>query len=138
MDGTPVTAQRSRGRAAALAAEALLRALGGNEAHVRQPAAGITTGPDADLGRATIVTQEVRLAPVALRPATAGSRRRQAELLVASTTLEALAIRDSEAAREFFLASAGITVSGRLLHAEGFSADEFAGVPYLYRVFLRE
>jgi hypothetical protein len=138
MPGDLHTYQAWRAQAAVRAADALLRMLGGTTAYVRSPAA-LAAGDAAQLGLAGVVTEDVELSPVVVRSATRtpGDVRdgQHKELLIPASTLERVReIRDVAAAKEFFAVALGVVLAGRLLRVDSFAAEEFSGVPYLYRV----
>ena len=133
--------QIQRGLAAQRAAEALLRTLGGGSVTVRVPAAS-AVGDASQLGLAGVVLEDVPLQPVLVRnaPATSANLERQRrELLVpASALAEAREIHDPADARTFFESALGVVLDDRLLRVVSVFADDFGGVPYLYRIVVSE
>lgn len=141
MPGDITLPQVQRGLAAQRAAEALLRTLGGSSVLVRVPAMGIAGGA-SQLGLSGTTTEDVLLQPVLVRnaPANAANLERQRrELLVPASALAAAReIQDAVSAREFFESALGILVDDRLLRVISVFADDFGGVPYLYRIVVGE
>ncbi len=113
----------------ARAAEAMLRALGGQTVTVLFPIAADAN----ELGLGATAAEEVPFAPVVVRslpPDDAGRARR--ELLFSAT---ALAARTDGISGEALLQSAlGVRHHGRLLRIARVTPEFFAGSPYLYRV----
>jgi|1185.fasta_scaffold77448_2 hypothetical protein len=134
--------ESAKGKAAARAAEALLRTMGNAEVIVRVWAPIAAEGDGAQLGLAPVATEDVQLAPVVLRPAKDGKgnfQRKQREALVAaSTVFEARALKDPEMVTSFFEASIGVLVGKVMMRVESVLVEDFAGSPYLYRVILSE
>lgn len=115
------------------AADAMLRALGGTSVILR---IAVTGGPATGLGTAPPLTEDIALAPAAVRALPDAGR---VEVLLSASALR-------HAAQKRGLASADelLAVTLRLLHAgsemvlDEISSETFAGVPYLYRISARE
>ena len=141
MPGDITLPQVQRGLAAQRAAEALLRTLGGSSVLVRVPTLGVA-GDAAQLGLAGAATEDVQLQPVVVRNALVNAailERQRRELLVpASALVSAREIHEASAAREFFESAVGIFVDDRLLRVVSVFAEDFGGVPYLYRIVVSE
>lgn len=141
MPGDITLPQIQRGLAAQRAAEALLRTLGGSSVLVRVPALGVA-GDASQLGLAGTATEDVLLQPVLVRnapPTAANLERQRRELLAPASALAAAReIQDAESARDFFESALGILVDGHLLRVVSVFADDFGGVPYLYRIVVSE
>jgi hypothetical protein len=126
-----------RGMALARAADAMLRALGGQEITLLFPAIPLPDDPAAQLGLADPGVEEVKLAPVILRnlPFNGGETRRRIEFLMpAQAIAEKMEVRQAATAQAFFEAALGIVHESLLLRIEKISAEFFAGTAYLYRV----
>lgn len=132
--------QVARGLAAARAAEALLRTLGGCTIYVRVPLDVVTTGDASQLGVQAVGTEDVELSPAVTRalPKKKDSQRRM-EISISVTSLSlAKDIDDAESAQQFFDAALGIIYAEKLWRIESLQVDDFAGTPYLYRLTVSE
>lgn len=143
MAGQPMFAEKPRVLAAVRAAEALLRTLGGTEIFVRVPLIQVAPGNPGELGLAGAATQDIRLAPTVVRNTRRSNKtdqnRQATELLIAASSLtEAREIRDTASAKEFFESAVGMVIGEKLFRFQSFSADEYAGTPYLYRVIVSQ
>jgi hypothetical protein len=143
MTGRPMFAERPRVLAAVRAAEALLQTLGGGEVLVRVPLIAPPPGISGELGLAGAVTEDIRLAPAVVRRLRLRNRqernRHLTEVLIAPGSLtQAREIRDSASAKEFFESAVGLVIGEKLFRFQSFSADEYGGAPYLYRVIVSQ
>ena len=123
------------------AANAMLRALGGDEIVLVLPLPASSSDISAQIGLADPGVQEVRLAPVVVRtlPAPAPGPAQRLELLVSvSAVASAVEEQGLTSAEALFNAAMGIEHQGTLFRVESTGADYFAGVPYLYRVIVVE
>jgi hypothetical protein len=142
----------NRGAAAVRAAETLLRGVGGRKVLLRMPAPAIAGDDGEQLGVATPMFQDLPLWPVVFRRvratmtpaaalergATAG-KGTQFELLVSATVVSRLVgSLEYAAAAVLFRDAFGVLVDGVLLEVESATGSEVDGVPYLYRLMLRE
>jgi hypothetical protein len=120
------------------AAEAMLRALGGGEVRLRLPLNLAAAEPQrAALGLDGPAVEEVALAPVVVRAVTAAGEARF-ELLLPATRLQALAAERGLKAEALLQRALGFVQGDRLLRVAHFTAETFAGLPYLYRVTATE
>ncbi|HET8826592.1 MAG TPA: hypothetical protein VFM77_15740 [Terriglobales bacterium] len=123
------------------AANAMLRALGGDEIVLVLPLPASSSDISAQIGLADPGVQQVRLAPVVVRtlPAPAPGPAQRLELLVSvSAVASAVEEQGLTSAEALFNAAMGIEHQGTLFRVESTGADYFAGVPYLYRVIVVE
>jgi hypothetical protein len=103
------------------AAESMLRALGGAEVRLRLALPVALDAQRSALGLEPRPAEEVPLSPVVARPMpAAGSPRRRYELLI------------------LLQQALGIVHRGKLLRVELVAAENFASMPYLYRVTASE
>lgn len=123
------------------AADAMLRALGGDEIVLVLPLPASATGVSSQIGLADPGVQQVSLAPVVARnlPAPASGPTQRLELLVSvpavASAAQSLGLASAEA---LFDSALGIEYQGVLFHIENISTDYFAGTAYLYRVIVVE
>lgn len=130
----------SRAATLARAAQAMLRALGGDEVVIRCPAAPAGDDAGAELGLEGPVTEDVTVSPVVAGPGAARTSdpRLRLEFLFAAATLVPYLADRGESAEDFFAGALGIVYGQKLLHIETVTAESFAGTPYLYRVIAAE
>jgi len=143
MAGDLTFTEVARSLAAQRAAETLLRTLGGATVYVRVPKILVAPGDAGQIGLSGAASEDVRLDHAVVRNARRFNKREEnrsrTELLVsASAVASATEIKDSAAAKEFFLSALGVVIGEKILRVESFSADEYGGTPYLYRVILLE
>ena len=123
------------------AADAMLRALGGDEIVLVLPLPASATDVSSQIGLADPGVQQVALAPVVARnlPTPASGPAQRLELLISvpavASTVESLGVASAEA---LFNAALGIQYQGELFHIESATTDRFAGIAYLYRVIVVE
>jgi len=125
------------GSAAASAADALVRALGGTEVVLLFAAAGLPPDAVAELGLVDPGVEQASIAPVVVRELTTennGPRRRVEVLAGRSTMAQLVSQRNVASADVLFETALGIVYQGEMFHIEGFLAERFEGVAYLYRV----
>jgi hypothetical protein len=125
------------GTAVMRAADAMLRALGGDQVALVLPLPTASNDSNAQLGLADPGVQQVMLSPVVVRTLTApspGPSRRLEFLLSASAVAGAVDAEAAESAGALFDAALGIQYQANLFHIESMSTDYFAGTAYLYRV----
>jgi hypothetical protein len=127
--------------AAARAADALLRGVGGRAVMLRIPATASAGDVTEQLGLAIPEFQDVELAPVVFRAARATATEGKAarwELLVSATAvLELAGSMGYGAAEALFGAAFGVLIDGVLMTVESTTAAEVNGAAYLYRLVLR-
>ena len=120
--------------ALARAVNAMMRALGGASVKLRMPVAS-TSGVQRELGIAASAYQEVQLAPVIVRNLKERDGRRQIEVLISSSVLDTLTPAVGAADGWGFLRQVEQIVNADLVFAvTDVSADQFAGVAYLYHL----
>ena len=123
------------------AADAMLRALGGDEITLVLPLPASSSDISSQIGLADPGVQQVRLTPVLVRslPAPASGPVQRLELVVSvSAVSSAVQEQGLASAEALFNAALGIEHQGTLFRVESTSTDHFAGIPYLYRVVVVE
>jgi hypothetical protein len=128
--------------AAVRAADVLLRSAGGRAVLVRLPAPGIAGDASEQLGLAVPQFQDVELAPVVFRNArgrVVEGKAARWELLVSATAVNAVVgSLGYSAASVLFAVAYGVLVDGVLMEVVSATESELGGVPYVYRLLLRE
>jgi hypothetical protein len=128
------------------AADALLRS-GGRTVLLRIPGPGSSGDVSEQLGLAVPEFQDVELTPVVFRRARAmvtegtakSDGRTRWELMVSATAVSALVgSLGYSAASVLFSVAFGVLVDGVLLEVESATESEIDGVPYVYRLVVRE
>jgi hypothetical protein len=123
------------GLALARAAEAMLRALGGEPVGLLFPAILSAAGTANELGLGAVAAEEVALAPVIVRALAPDAGRVRRELLFPAAVIAAqVELRAAASAEALFQSALGIVHQGRLLHIESVTPELFGGSAYLYRV----
>lgn len=133
------------GAAAARAADAMLRTLGGTEVTLLFAAAGMPADGIAQLGLVDPGVEQVVIGPVivreftmessGLRPRVSDGPRRQIELLAGPSAMaEQVSQRNVASADVLFETALGLVYDGEVFHIQGFVVERLAGVAYLYRV----
>ena len=123
------------------AADAMLRALGGDEVALVLPLPAQASSTNSQIGLADPGVQQVPISPVVVRnlPAPAsGPAQRLEFLLSASAVADAVQSQGAASAHALFDLALGIEYQGDLFHIESTTTDYFAGVAYLYRVIAVE
>lgn len=123
------------------AADAMLRALGGDEVMLVLPLPASTGDIASQIGLADPGVQRVRLTPVVVRTLQAppsGPAQRLELLVSVSAVADAVQEQGLASAEALFSAALGIEYQGALFRVERTSADYFAGAAYLYRVIAVE
>ena len=119
------------------AADALLRALGGDQIALVLPMP-TETGTDSTQLRLTDPgIQQLTISPVVVRTLPApntGPRVRLEFLISASAVANAVDEEGAESAQALFDLALGIQHQADLFHVESVSTEYFAGMAYLYRV----
>lgn len=127
--------------APARAADALLRALGGNVVMLRVPGNAMAALDTEQLGLSEPQFEEIAIGPAVFRrvmATKADGKGERAELLVSATTiLRIVGSLGFDSASVLFAQAAGVVVNGTLLQIAGASSSEIFGQPYLYRLQLR-
>jgi hypothetical protein len=124
------------GTAVRRAADAMLRALGGDELSLILPLPSTPSDPDSQLGLSDPGVQQLTIAPIVVRnlPANSGPSLRLEILISASAVADAVEAQGASSATDLFNSALGIQIQASLLHIEQVQTDCFAGVAYLYRV----
>jgi hypothetical protein len=133
------------GAAAARAADAMLRTMGGSEVKLLFAAAGMPAAGISQLGLVDPGVEQAVIAPVlvreftmetsGLRPRTGDGPRRQIELLAGPSAMaEQVSQRNVASADVLFETALGLVYDGEVFHIQGFVVERLAGVAYLYRV----
>ncbi|HKW16206.1 MAG TPA: hypothetical protein VJO35_01735 [Terriglobales bacterium] len=124
------------GTAVMRAADALLRALGGDQIRLILPLPESGTD-NMQLGLTDPGVQQVMISPVVVRtlpaPAT-GPRVRLEFMISASAIANAVDAEGAESADALFDQALAIQFQADLFHVESISTEYFAGTAYLYRV----
>jgi hypothetical protein len=119
------------------AADALLRALGGDQIALVLPMPTATGSDSTQLGLVDPGIQQLTISPVVVRmlptPNT-GPRVRLEFLISASAVANAVDAEGAESAQALFELALGIQHQADLFHIESVSTEYFAGTAYLYRV----
>jgi hypothetical protein len=125
------------GCAAARAADALVRALGGTEVILLFAAAGMPPDAVAELGLIDPGVEQAPIEPVIVRELATenhGPRRRIELLAGRSAMAQQVSQRNVGSADVLFETALGVVYQGEMFHIEGFAVERFEGVAYLYRV----
>jgi hypothetical protein len=125
------------GTAVLRAADALLRALGGDQIGLVLPLPTETGSDTAQLGLTDPGVQLLTISPVVVRtlPApSAGPRVRLEFLISASAVANAVDEEGADSAQALFDLALGIQHQADLFHIESMNTEYFAGTAYLYRV----
>jgi hypothetical protein len=123
------------------AADAMLRALGGDGVSMLFPLVTMPNDPSAQLGLADPGVEEVIFSPVVVRTLvtpTTGPRRRLEFLLSGAAVAAELTSRNVASAEDLFNGALGLLYDNELFHIENFTTEYFAGTAYLYRVLAVE
>jgi hypothetical protein len=119
------------------AADAMLRALGGDEISLVFPLVAMPNDPSAQLGLVDPGVQEVKFCPVVARnlpTSNKGPRRRMEFLLPGSAVAKAVVAQNAASAQALFDSVLALSHDGELFHIEGITTEYFAGTAYLYRL----
>ncbi len=121
--------------------DSLLRAFGSPTLSLRFPGVPSGSSDAAQLGLASIATEDVVISPAVVRPKSPASsaNAQRYELLLSATAIAAVMIDrgyDSEAA--LFNAALGAVVNGVLLRISSFSTELIGSTPVLHRVIVSE
>jgi hypothetical protein len=125
------------GAAAARAADAMLRTMGGTEVTLLFPAAGLPADAVSELGLVDPGVVQATIAPVIVRELTtenSGPRRRIELLVGCSAVAEQVSQRNVASAEVLFETALGVVYGGEVFHIQGFVVERLAGMAYLYRV----
>ena len=125
------------GTAVLRAADALLRALGGDQIGLILPMPTETGSDSTQLGLTDPGVQQVTISPVVVRtlPAPGAGPRVRLEFLVsASAVASAVDAEGADSPEALFDLALGIQHQADLFHIESVSTEYFAGTAYLYRV----
>jgi hypothetical protein len=119
------------------AADAMLRALGGEEITLVLPLPTETSDLSYQIGLSDPGVQQLLLSPVVVRklPAPASGPAQRVEfLLSASAVASTVDSQGLPSAQALFDAALGVHYQGELFHIESATTDYFAGIAYLHRV----
>ena len=119
------------------AADALLRALGGEAVTLVLPATAMAGDAAGQLGLVDPGVQEVLISPVSARPIQTGNlgpRRRVEFTISASAITNQLAALGMSSGDDLFNAVIGLTYHGDLFHVETVVPESFGGTVCLYVV----
>ena len=119
------------------AADALLRALGGDQIALVLPIPTETGSDSIQLGLTDPGIQQLTISPVVVRTLPApntGPRVRLEFLISASAVANAIDEEGADSAQALFDLALGIQHQADLFHIESVSTEYFAGMAYLYRV----
>jgi hypothetical protein len=125
------------GAAIVRAADAMLRALGGDTVNILFPAITMPNDPSVQLGLVDPGVEEVQFSPVVVRtlPTTREGPRRRLQFLIPGSAVAAeLADRNEPTAEALFLSALGISYDGDLFHIVNVLTEYFAGTAYLFLV----
>ncbi len=123
----------------ARAAEAMLRALGGESVSLLFPVATGTPDLADELGLVAAAVEEVAVAPVVVRALVPDNGHARRELLFAASAIRAqVDARSAATAEALFQSAVGVLHQGRLLRIVSVTPELFAGEAYLYRVLAVE
>ena len=118
------------------AADALLRGVGGRVVTLRLPGPAVPGDATEQLGLAVPQFQDVEIAPVVLF---AGSKQGTRVLLVSASAVSGVVGSLGYSAADVLFAGAyGVLVDDALLEVVSVTEQEAGGVPYMYRLTLRE
>ena len=123
--------------AAARAADAVIRTLGGTEVTLLFAAAGLPGEAVAELGLVDPGVEQALIGPVIVREINTENTgpRRRIELLAGwSAMAEQVSQRNVASAEVLFETALGLVYRGEMFHIQGFVVERLAGVAYLYRV----
>jgi hypothetical protein len=125
------------GAAAARAADAMLRTLGGTEVILLFAAAGLPGEGIAELGLVDPGVEQAMISPVIVVELTTENNgpRRRIELLAGQEAMaEQVSQRNVASADVLFETALGLLYCGEMFHIQGFVVERIGGVAYLYRV----
>jgi hypothetical protein len=125
------------GTAVMRAADALLRALGGDQIGLVLPMPTESGSDSSQLGLTDPGIQQLTISPVVIRTLPApntGPRVRLEFLISASAMANAVDEEGADSAQALFDLALGIQHQADLFHIESVSTEYFAGTAYLYRV----
>ncbi len=125
------------GSALVRAADAMLRALGGDSIALIFPLVTMPNDPSAQLGLADPGVKQVLISPVVVRDLTTsgtGPRRKLEFLISGSAVAGELASLNVASAADMFEGALGILYDNDMFHIETVVPEYFAGTAYLYRV----
>jgi hypothetical protein len=119
------------------AADAMLRALGGDAISLLFSALTLPNDPAAQLGLTDPGVQEMAFSPVVVRTLPTdsnGPRRRLQFLIPGSQVADAVVERNVPDAEQLFESALGISYDGDLFHIANVVTEYFAGTAYLFLV----
>lgn len=119
------------------AAEAMIRVLGGCAVTLLFPMLTANEKSPPGLGLGSPLTEQIELSPTAMvtLPSDSGMAAARLELLIpASVIFSTMAERTAATPENLFDSALGVIHEGRLLRIESWTAEYFAGTPYLFRL----
>ena len=125
------------GTALSRAADALLKALGGETVSLLLPATATASDSAGQLGLVDPGVQEILISPVVTRALVTGNlgpRRRIEFTLPASVIAQQLPALGMGTAEELFNAALGLNYEGDVFHIEKVVPESFSGTAYFYVV----
>ena len=125
------------GSALVRAADALLKALGGDTVSLLLPATAMACDAAGQLGLVDPGVQEILVSPVVTRELVTGNlgpRRRVEFTLPASVIVDQLPALGMGTAEDLFDAALGLSYAGDVFHIEKVVPENFAGTAYFYVV----
>lgn len=125
------------GSALVRAADALLKALGGEMVSLLLPGTAVASDAAGQLGLVDPGTQEVVISPVVTRALVTGNvgpRRRIEFTLPASAIVDQLPALGMGTAKDLFNAVLALSYDGDLFHIEKVVPENFGGTAYFYVV----
>ena len=125
------------GTALSRAADAMLKALGGETVSLLLPATATASDSAGQLGLVDPGVQEILISPVVTRALVTGNlgpRRRIEFTLPASVIAQQLPALGMGTAEELFNAALGLNYEGDVFHIEKVVPESFSGTAYFYVV----
>lgn len=119
------------------AANAMLRALGGDSVCLLFSAITLANDPAAQLGLTDPGVDQVAFCPVVVRTLptdSSGPRRKLQFLFPGSAVAEAVVERNVENAEQLFESALGVSYDGDLFHITNVATEYFGGTAYLFLV----
>lgn len=129
------------GTAVMRAADAMLRAMGGDEVNLVLPLPTETADSSFQLGLSDPGVQQIPISPVAVRslPASASGPSRRLEFLLSAIAVAgAVQSQGAGSVDILFNGALGIEYQSTLFHIESSTTDYFGGMPYLYHLIAIE
>jgi hypothetical protein len=128
----------SRAPALARAAEAMLRAVGGDQVVLHCRVGPAAAEQARELGQSAPAVEDLTVSPVVGRPLPQTTSGLRVELLIARRSLARFLADRNQSAEDFFAAVLGLDFAGRTLHIERVTPEALGGDVFLYRVLACE